>query len=62
MFISSGTLYPILHKLEKDRLVKSHTVNHEGKIRKYYETTTKGHQTLEQAKEKINLLINEIMG
>jgi len=59
--ISPGTLYPILHKLEKENLLKSLKENHEGKIRTYYKTTTVGHQTLEKAKEKINILVKEIM-
>ena len=59
--VSPGTLYPILHKLEKENLLKSHKENHEGKIRKYYKITTMGRQTLEKAKEKITILVDEIM-
>src|SRR5664279_1443176 len=58
--VSPGTLYPTLHKLEKDLLLKSYSENHEGKIRKYYKTTHKGNRMLAEAKEKIDILVKEI--
>ncbi len=48
-----GTLYPILHKLEKDGLIKG-TWRQEGpkRKRKYYSMTAKGNKyALEQLKE-----------
>ncbi len=59
--LSPGTLYPVLHKLEKERLLKSHAEAAGGKIRKYYTTTGKGLKTLARLKEKINELIEEVM-
>jgi PadR family transcriptional regulator PadR len=59
--LSPGTLYPTLHKLEKEYLLKSYNENHGGKIRKYYEITPKGRHTLEDAKEKLKILVKEIM-
>jgi len=59
--LSPGTLYPTLHKLEEENLLKSHAENHDGKIRKYYKTTPKGNRTLETVKKKINILVEEIM-
>lgn len=59
--LSPGTLYPILHKLEKETLLKSYTENVDGKIRKYYRTTSKGVKALSRIKEKINELAGEIM-
>lgn len=59
--LSPGTLYPILHKLEKDGLLKSFPENAGGKIRKYYRTTPKGIRTLSKVKEKINELVDEVM-
>jgi DNA-binding PadR family transcriptional regulator len=59
--LSPGTLYPILHKLEDEKFLKSHTENVDGKIRKYYRTTTKGLKALTKIKGKINELIKEIM-
>ena len=59
--ISPGTLYPALHKLEEDQLLKSYNEKHGGKIRKYYRTTPKGLRLLADAKEKINALVEEVM-
>lgn len=36
-----GTLYPVLHSLEKQRYLKSYVMNREGKARKYYKLARK---------------------
>lgn len=59
--LSPGTLYPILHRLEEEKLLKSYSENAGGKIRKYYKTTAKGIKTLSTVKEKINELVEEVM-
>lgn len=59
--LSPGTLYPILHRLEEEKFLKSYSENAGGKIRKYYKTTTKGIKTLSEVKEKINELVEEVM-
>jgi DNA-binding PadR family transcriptional regulator len=59
--ISPGTLYPILHRLEEDGLLKSYSENVEGKIRKYYKTTPKGIRIFSKVKEKMGELIKEVM-
>ncbi|MEW6739784.1 MAG: PadR family transcriptional regulator [Nitrospirota bacterium] len=59
--LSPGTLYPILHKLEEEGLLKSYAENVGGKIRKYYKITSKGVRTLSKIKEKINELTEEVM-
>jgi PadR family transcriptional regulator len=59
--ISPGTLYPILHSMEKDKSLQSYQEVVNGKVRKYYKTTSKGKKTLNEAKDKIQELINEIM-
>lgn len=59
--LSAGTLYPILHKLEAEGFLKSHSRNVCGKIRKYYRTTPKGKKTLAQVKEKMHELVKEVM-
>ncbi len=59
--ISPGTLYPILHKFEQERLVKSYSENHEGKIRKYYKTTEEGNRSLNEAKDKLQILVRELI-
>jgi PadR family transcriptional regulator, regulatory protein PadR len=58
--ISSGTLYPILHSMESDGLLVREDKKVEGKIRKYYTTTEKGNEILEEARKKAYELFKEI--
>lgn len=44
--ISESTLYPILKRLETNSYVSSYSVEHNGRLRKYYKITTKGIQKL----------------
>lgn len=59
--ISPGTLYPILHTLEKEKILKSEKENIKGKIRRYYKATELGTIILEEAKEKIRELLTEVL-
>ncbi len=59
--LSPGTLYPILHSLEKEKYLKCYQKTIEGKKRKYYKTTPKGKKALIEAKEKIKVLIEEVI-
>jgi PadR family transcriptional regulator, regulatory protein PadR len=58
--LSPGTLYPILHKLEREDYLKSYSQLVDGKIRKYYKITSRGKKTLAEAKKKVQELIEEI--
>lgn len=58
--LSPGTLYPILHSLEKEALIKSFEKNVGGKIRKNYEITNEGKAELTQAKAYLAELVKEI--
>ncbi|HZG72288.1 MAG TPA: PadR family transcriptional regulator [Chondromyces sp.] len=58
--MSSGTLYPILHTMEKDGLLLREDRKVDGKIRKYYTTTEKGNLVLEEARKKAYELFKEI--
>ena len=58
--MSAGTLYPILHKMESDGLLLKEERNVEGKIRKYYRTTSKGNTVLGEARKKAYELFKEI--
>ena len=58
--LSPGTLYPILHNLEKERYLVSKKQVIGGKVRKYYHATSSGRKALGQAIDKVNELINEI--
>lgn len=63
--LKEGTLYPILHSLEKDELVKSFSYKMESnRVRKYYKITKKGKSFLYNKKKewsefvsKVNLII-----
>ena len=59
--ISPGTLYPTLHRMERDGYLKRINKVVNGKVRKYYQITDKGEQMLEQAKHKIRELVNEVI-
>ena len=48
--MSEGTLYPILHALEKEKLLESYWQEVDGRNRKYYHITKKGKQALGEKK------------
>lgn len=51
--LKAGTLYPILHKLEKDGLLNSYETTATAKrIRKYYTITKKGLKNLEEREQE----------
>jgi DNA-binding PadR family transcriptional regulator len=59
--LSPGTLYPILHDLERTgRLVREERVVG-GKVRKYYAITDAGRQALAEARRKIAELVDEVL-
>lgn len=58
--LSPGTLYPILHSLEKEGLLKSFEETVMGKIRKNYEITNEGRLELAAAKAYLSELVKEI--
>lgn len=58
--ISAGTLYPILHSLEKDGLLTVEKRIVDGKARKYYHITSDGETILSEAKLKLRELTKEL--
>lgn len=58
--MSAGTLYPVLHNLEKEGLLHKEVRLVEGKIRKYYTTTSLGAEILHEARKKAYELFKEI--
>ena len=58
--LSHGTLYPILHGLEQERLLVSETDVVEGKVRKYYRLTTTGRIALREGKRKAREFMKEL--
>jgi PadR family transcriptional regulator, regulatory protein PadR len=58
--MSAGTLYPVLHTMEKEGLLAREDRLVEGKIRKYYTTTSLGAEVLDEARKKAYELFKEI--
>lgn len=46
MQISESTLYPILRRLEEGKMLTVYSVEHNGRLRKYYRITEKGQKRL----------------
>ncbi|MHB2008197.1 MAG: PadR family transcriptional regulator [Acidobacteriaceae bacterium] len=60
--ISPGALYPTLHKMEAEGLVRSHSEVVDGRARRSYVATAKGRRTLEATKRQLRELAAEILG
>jgi DNA-binding PadR family transcriptional regulator len=58
--LSPGTLYPMLHGLEKDGFLQSNKEVVNGKVRKYYRATRAGKQAVADAHAKVRELVNEV--
>ncbi len=59
--ISPGTLYPVLHRLQKEGYLESNSKVVNGRMRKYYQATAEGKLMLEQSKKKIRELVTEVI-
>jgi len=59
--ISPGTLYPILHGLQKEGYLRSRGQVAGGKLRKYYQATAKGRRALAETRGKIRELAAEVL-
>lgn len=59
--LSPGTLYPILHSLEKEKFLESYEENVDGKIRRYYRATDLGREELADAQVYLKELIGEVV-
>jgi PadR family transcriptional regulator, regulatory protein PadR len=46
--MQAGTLYPLLHRLEADKLIRSRWEKSTGRPRKWYELTAAGNRRLQQ--------------
>lgn len=58
--LSPGTLYPVLHGLERDGFLQSEKQVVGGKTRKYYLATEAGKAALKEALVKVRELMNEV--
>ncbi|MBR3245407.1 MAG: PadR family transcriptional regulator [Parasporobacterium sp.] len=52
MPISESTLYPILRRLEESKFLTVYSVEHNGRLRKYYRITKKGQKRLKDFEEE----------
>ena len=50
--LSESTLYPILRRLETANLLMVYTVEHNGRLRKYYHITEQGIKRIEDFKDE----------
>src|SRR4030043_982121 len=58
--LSPGTLYPMLHGLEKDGFLQSEKEVVNGKVRKYYRAAEAGKRALADAHAKVRELVDEV--
>jgi PadR family transcriptional regulator PadR len=58
--IGPGTLYPLLHGMERGGLLKSELKNVSGRRRRVYGITASGRRSLEKAKLKVDELHHEL--
>lgn len=56
--ISESTLYPILRRLEASELLTVNTIEHNGRLRKYYHITALGLKRIEAFKEEWHEIIS----
>lgn len=59
--LSPGTLYPLLHGLEKKGYLRSHEEGQGARSRRVYRATKLGKKALEEAKIKVQELFGELM-
>lgn len=58
--LSPGTLYPVLHRLEKKGMLRSSEHLEAGKIRRVYRATAAGRRALTMARGKVRELFGEL--
>ena len=59
--LSPGTLYPTLHRLEREGYLSMQGKIVGGKVRKYYTITERGLAILDEARKKIGELVDEVI-
>ena len=60
--ISPGSLYPTLHNMEAEGLLRSRTEVVDGRARRSYVATTKGRRDLKETVVQPRELANEVLG
>lgn len=59
--MSAGTLYPMLHGLESRGLLRSRKIRLGRRGRRVYRATAYGRKALAKAREKVKLLLGELL-
>ncbi len=59
--MSAGTLYPMLHRLEARGLLRSQKIRLGRRGRRVYRATPCGRKALAMAREKVKLLLGELL-
>ncbi len=59
--VGPGTLYPILHSLEQQGLLRPERQVVNGKVRKYYSATPAGRRLLGRAQAQLRELAGEVL-
>jgi PadR family transcriptional regulator, regulatory protein PadR len=59
--VGPGTLYPILHRMESRKCLRSRQELVEGKMRRCYVITSRGKQVLKEATDKVRELYEEMI-
>ncbi len=59
--LSAGTLYPMLHSLEKRGLLRSQKIRNGRRSRRMYRGTAMGRKALATAQEKVKVLLGELL-
>jgi PadR family transcriptional regulator PadR len=58
--LSAGTLYPILHGMEQQGLLRSRSIQHNGRVRRMYRATPAGRKALIEARKRVKELFGEM--
>lgn len=58
--ITEGALYPALHKLEAEGLISSHTLEINGRKRRYYQLSEKGQKSATAQIEELNAFLENM--
>jgi len=59
--VSAGTLYPLLHGMERDGYLTSKEEQNDGHFRRVYRATALGSRALRESKAKIRELFKELV-
>lgn len=59
--LSPGTLYPTLHRMEADGLLRSRELVVEGRRRRLYSITPEGRKALAEARRSLRELADEVL-